>query len=75
MSKCIALIHSTTVIIDAVGKVFKRVYPEAELINIMDDSLLRDIKQKGAIDYLGTRRICRYALTGKAIALSRAVNA
>ncbi|NIA06485.1 MAG: Asp/Glu racemase [Actinobacteria bacterium] len=62
MSKCIALIHNSSVIIDVVRDVFERVYSEAELINIMDESLLRDIKEKGGIDYLGTRRICRYAL-------------
>ena len=62
MSQCIALIHNSPVIIDVVRDVFKRVYQEAELINIMDESLLRDIKEKGCIDYLGIRRICRYAL-------------
>ena len=62
MSKCIALIHNSPVIIDVVRDVFKRVYPEAQLVNIMDESLLRDIKEKGGIDYLGTRRVCRYAL-------------
>ena len=62
MSKCIALIHNSPVIIDVVRDVFQRVYPKAQLINIMDESLLRDIKEKRGIDSLGTRRICRYAL-------------
>ena len=62
MSNCIALIHNSPVIIDVVRDVFKRIYPEAALTNIMDESLLRDIKEKGGIDHLGTRRICRYAL-------------
>lgn len=62
MSKCIALIHNSQVIIDVVRAVFDRVYPQATCINIMDESLLRDIKDKGGIDHLGIRRICRYAL-------------
>ena len=62
MSKCIALLHNSQVIIEQVGKAFKRIYPEAETINIMDESLLRDIKTKGGIDSLGVRRVCRYAL-------------
>ena len=62
MSNYVALIHNSPVIIDVVRDVFQRVYPEAKLINIMDESLLRDIKEKAGIDYLGTRRICRYAL-------------
>jgi Asp/Glu/hydantoin racemase len=62
MSKCIALIHNSQVIIEQVQDAFKRIYPEAQIINIMDESLLRDIKTKDGIDYLGFRRICRYAL-------------
>jgi Asp/Glu/hydantoin racemase len=62
MSNTIALIHNSSIIIDVVDKVFERVYPEAERINIMDESLLRDIKEKGGIDHLGTRRVCRYAM-------------
>ncbi len=62
MSKCIALIHNSQVIIEQVRQAFKRIFPEAQLINIMDESLLRDIKTKGEIDYLGVRRVCRYAL-------------
>jgi len=67
MSKCIALVHNSQVIIDVLRNVFERAYPEATLINIMDESLLRDIKEKGGIDYLGTRRICYYALSAEAM--------
>lgn len=62
MPKCITLIHNSKVIIEQVGEAFNRIYPEADVINIMDESLLRDIKTKGEIDNLGIRRICRYAL-------------
>jgi Asp/Glu/hydantoin racemase len=62
MSKYIALIHNSQVIIEQVRDAFKRIYPEAQIINIMDERLLRDIKNKGGIDYLGIRRVCRYAL-------------
>jgi Asp/Glu/hydantoin racemase len=62
MSQCVALIHNSPVIIDVVRNVFKNVYPEAKLYNIMDESLLRDIKERGGIDYLGIRRVYRYAL-------------
>ena len=62
MSECVALLHNSQVIIDPVKKVFERVYPEARLINIMDESLLRDIREKGGIDFKGVRRVCRYAL-------------
>lgn len=62
MSKCITLIHNSPVIIDVVRRTFEDVYPAATLINIMDESLLRDIKEKGGIDHLGTRRVCRYTL-------------
>ena len=62
MSKCIALLHNSKVIIEQVQGAFERFYPEAEVLNIMDESLLRDIKTRGGIDHLGFRRVCRYAL-------------
>jgi Asp/Glu/hydantoin racemase len=62
MSKCIALIHNSQVIIEQVRQAFNRIFPDVQLINIMDESLLRDIKTKGEIDYLGVRRVCRYVL-------------
>ena len=62
MSNCIALLHNSQVIIEQVREAFNRIYPEAEIINIMDESLLRDIKTKGGIDSLGVLRVCRYAL-------------
>ena len=62
MSRTVALIHNSPVIIDVVRDVFNRTYPEAQLCNIMDESLLRDIKERGGIDHLGVRRVCRYAL-------------
>jgi Asp/Glu/hydantoin racemase len=62
MVRCIALIHNSQVIVNQVGEAFRRIYSEAEVINIIDESLLRDIKTKGAIDHFGTRRVLRYAL-------------
>ena len=62
MARCIALIHNSKIIIDEVEEIFSRVYPKAKLVNIMDESLLRDIKERGGINKLGVRRICRYAL-------------
>lgn len=62
MSKCIALIHNSKVIIEQVGEAFGLIYPDADVVNIMDESLLRDIKTKGEVDALGIRRVCRYAL-------------
>jgi Asp/Glu/hydantoin racemase len=62
MPECIALIHNSQVIINQVGEAFRRIYPEAEVINLMDESLLRDIKTKNGIDQFGIRRVLRYAL-------------
>lgn len=62
MPECIALLHNSQLLIEVLKKVFERVYPEAKLVNILDESLLRDIREKGRVDHLGVRRVCRYAL-------------
>jgi len=62
MSHTIALIHNSSVLVDVLKKIFEEEYPEVTTINLIDESLLSDLRTKGGIDYLGVRRICRYAL-------------
>ena len=47
MSHRIVLIHATPVSLEPTGIAFRQKWPEAETVNILDDSLSRDVQQAG----------------------------
>jgi len=57
----IALIHAVYVAIAPVESAFKRVWPEARVVNLIDDALPSDLERAGAIDEKITKRICTLA--------------
>jgi len=60
----IALVHAVRVAIAPVEEAFRRHWPEAELINLLDDSLSRDRNREGALTPQLTRRIAALAEYG-----------
>lgn len=60
----IALVHAVKVAIAPVEDAFRRHWPEAELINLLDDSLSRDRNREGALTPQLTRRIAALAEYG-----------
>jgi Asp/Glu/hydantoin racemase len=58
----VALIHNSPVLYEPLKKLCSKYLADEQVINIMDESLLRDIKTLGRVDEMGVRRICRYAL-------------
>jgi hypothetical protein len=63
MSECIALLHNSQVIVEQVAQAFKRFYPEAEIINIID----KDIQTRGRIHYFEVCCVCRYSLCAEGL--------
>ena len=57
----IALIHAVRVAIDPVAEAFARLWPEADLANILDDSLSGDLARDGALTTGMTSRFVRLA--------------
>lgn len=58
------LIHATPLAIPAINDSFRKLWPEARLSNLLDDSLPADLQQAGKIDSEITRRLMqlsRYA--------------
>jgi Asp/Glu/hydantoin racemase len=45
----IALIHATPVAIEPIGEAFRRLWPEAQTTNLLDDSLATDLSRDGCI--------------------------
>jgi Asp/Glu/hydantoin racemase len=64
MAVRIALVHAVKVAIAPVEDAFRRRWPEAELSNLLDDSLSRDRSRQGALTPELTRRIASLAQYG-----------
>jgi Asp/Glu/hydantoin racemase len=61
----IALIHATPLAMPAVKEAFSRLWPEARLMNLLDDSLSPDLVEAGEINASLTERFCDLALYAK----------
>ena len=66
MKPRIALIHAVTVAIAPVEDAFRQLWPEAECVNILDDSLSLDRERDGVLTEAVTRRILALAEYGAA---------
>jgi hypothetical protein len=64
MGARIALVHAVKVAIAPVEEAFRRHWPEAELSNLLDDSLSRDRNREGALTPQLSRRIASLAQYG-----------
>ncbi len=58
--KKIAVIHTSLVSIQDLTKLFSELIPEAEIMNIIDDSLLREVKTVGHPTPFLIKRMCCY---------------
>ncbi len=59
--KRVGIVHTSPVSVEALKDLFFEIVPEAELTNIIDDSLLRDVMDNGAITPTIVHRVCTYA--------------
>ncbi|MDI6694508.1 MAG: aspartate/glutamate racemase family protein [Anaerolineales bacterium] len=77
MSKKVALLHTSMVFIQRerlIYDIFAELLPDVELINIIDDSLLRDVAHEGKISVEITRRMCYYILAAEAMGADAVFN-
>ena len=58
--KRVALIHTGFALVDVLAELFKEIIPEAELINIVDDSLLREVLKEGGLVQPVLKRMLHY---------------
>jgi len=61
MKKRVVLIHATAVAIGPIQNAFRDDWPEAELVNVLDDSLSTDLDAAGALTAAIKRRITTLA--------------
>lgn len=57
----ITLIHATPVAIDPICASFKRLWPQAQVTNLLEDSLSGDLAAAGRLDQAMTARFCLLA--------------
>lgn len=63
--KKVYIIHTSLVSHQELQGLFKEILPEVELFNIVDDSLLNDVKKNGAVDEKITGRVIDYCLAAE----------
>ncbi len=63
--KKIYIIHTSLVSHTNLQELFHEIIPEAEIFNIVDDSLLHDVMKNGAVDEKIIGRVCDYVLAAE----------
>jgi Asp/Glu/hydantoin racemase len=77
MAKKVALLHTSFVFIQRerlLFDIFSELLPEVELVNIVDDTMLRDVIREGKISPSTTRRMCHYVLGAEAMGVDAIFN-
>ena len=72
MKKKVALLHTSLVFIQKerlLFEIFQEILPNVELINIIDDGMLKEVMENGKITANVTRRMCLYVLAAEAMSV------
>lgn len=70
----VALIHTGFVLVDALTKLFRELAPEAELMHVVDDSLLREVLRDGEVRAPVRRRLLAYFQAAEAFKVDCILN-
>jgi len=62
LSKKVVVIYTSTVSLEDLKSLFVKIMHEVEMVNIIDESLLREVMANGKITLGITKRICSYAI-------------
>lgn len=63
----VVLIHTSPVSLNDLKALFKEIVPEVEMVNIIDDSLLDEVKKNGQINPAIISRMCAYVQVAKTL--------
>ena len=63
----VVLIHTSPVSLNDLKALFKEIIPEVEMVNIIDDSLLDEVKNNGKINANIISRMCAYVQVAKTL--------
>jgi Asp/Glu/hydantoin racemase len=74
MPKKVAVIHTSTVSLDDLRGLFAKIMPQVEMVNIIDESLLREVMANGKVTPSIIKRICSYAVHAEDIGADLILN-
>ena len=74
MAKKVAIIHTSFVSVDDLKGLFQEIVPDAELYNIVDDSLLREVLRNGGVTEGVRQRMIQYAKHAESIGVDLVFN-
>ncbi|HBE77636.1 MAG TPA: Asp/Glu/hydantoin racemase [Firmicutes bacterium] len=74
MTKKVAVIHTSFVSVNDLKELFKEIMPQVEMVNIVDDSLLAEVKAHGSITPGIVSRICIYAVQAETLGVDAILN-
>jgi Asp/Glu/hydantoin racemase len=73
-SKKVAIIHTSFVSVEDLKKLFSEIIPEANLYNIVDDSLLSEVIQHGYATPQVIKRVCDYYINASSLGVDAIFN-
>ncbi len=65
MKKKVAVIHTSLVSLETLKQLFQELIPQADMMNLIDDTLLPEVIAAGHLTKSVTRRFCTYAVTAE----------
>ena len=72
--KKVVVIHTSTVSLEDLKSLFSEIIPQVEMINIIDDSLLKEVMANGKISPGIVKRICTYAIQAECMGADLILN-
>ena len=75
MRKKVAVLHTSLVLYDMLGKLLGEIMPDADVMNIIEDTLLKDVIASNGLTPEITKRICGYVLQAEAAGADVVLNA
>lgn len=75
MKKKIAVIHTSLAIVETVDRQIRKILPDADIYNIIDQKMLGDVMEQGGIDTGIINRMCLYIKAAEAIEADIILNA
>lgn len=72
--KKMAIIHTSFVSVNDLGALCKEILPGVMVVNIVDDSLLPEVREHGGLTAGVTRRICAYAVEAQQMGCDAILN-